>query len=76
MAGGPVALIIAGVTAAVSLLVKAFNDAKERAKETAETIRNSFKTAFDKSGEAAKSLFDKIANMKSVGKMAMQEIDF
>lgn len=76
MAGGPVALIIAGITAAVSLLVKSFNDAKEKAKETAQAIRDNFKGAFDKSAEAAKGLFDKLAGMRSTNKIVQQEIDF
>lgn len=60
MAGGPISLIIAGVTAAVSLLAKAFNDAKEKAKEASEAMRNSFKNVFDKSSEAAQRFFDKL----------------
>lgn len=76
LAGGPVAAVIAGITAAVSLLVKSFNDAKERAKETSQAIRDSFKGAFDKSAEAAKGFFDKLASMKSISKIAQQDIDF
>lgn len=70
------AVIIAGITAAVSLLVKSFNDAKEKAKETAQAIRDSFKGAFDKSAEAAKDLFDKISHTESANKMVMDQIDF
>lgn len=36
------AAIVAGITAAVGLLVKAFNDAKQSAEEAADTIRDSF----------------------------------
>lgn len=76
MAGGPVAAVIAGITAAVSLLVKAFNDAKQRAKDAAEAIRTNFKTAFDKSSEAAKDFFDKLSKMRAVDKLGKEAIDF
>lgn len=76
MAGGPVALIVAGITTAVSLLVKAFNDAKERAKEAASAMRDSFNNAFEKSSEAAKKFFGRLADMQSTNKMVNSALDF
>lgn len=76
MAGGPIALIVAGITTAVSLLVKAFNDAKERAKEAASAMRDSFNNAFEKSSEAAKKFFGRLADMQSTNKMMNSILDF
>lgn len=45
--GGPIALAIAGITAAIGFLVKTFKDAKEEAKEAARTMRESFAASID-----------------------------
>lgn len=56
-AGGPVAVVIAALTAGVSLLVKAFNDAKERAKDAADYMRDAFSKSFEASSQKIKTIF-------------------
>ena len=41
MQGGGVALAVAGISAAIGLVIKAFNDAKEKAKELGQAVRDS-----------------------------------
>ena len=52
-AGGPLGLVIAGVTAAVSFLAKSFQDAKERAKELAKAVSENLVSSFHKVVEEA-----------------------
>lgn len=54
--GGPIGLAIAGITAAIALVVKSFRDAKEAAKEAAATMRESFTNAVDKIAEKLRSI--------------------
>ena len=49
-AGGPAAIAIAAITSAISLLVKAFNNAKQQAKEAAAYMRKGFEDAAEASG--------------------------
>lgn len=45
--GGPIALAIAGVTAAIGFVIKSFKDAKEAARAAAQTMRESFANNID-----------------------------
>lgn len=58
--GGPAGLVIAGITAAVSFLVKAFNDAKEKAKEAAQAMAEKFTNAAKKISDAYDKVTSKI----------------
>lgn len=61
LAGGPAGLVIAGITTAVGFLVKAFNDAQEKAKEAAKAMAESFVNAAKKISSA----YDKVAQKLS-----------
>lgn len=61
LAGGPAGLVIAGITTAVGFLVKAFNDAQEKAKEAAKAMAESFVNAAKKISSA----YDKAAQKLS-----------
>ena len=58
MAGGPLALVVAGIGVAVGAIVKAFQDAKEKAKDAADAFRDSF-------SNAVKKVVDRISAIKS-----------
>lgn len=62
--GGPIGLAIAGITAAIALVVKAFNDAKEAAKEAAQTMRESFTSAIDAMSGRLRGLEDMFASIR------------
>lgn len=51
LAGGPWAAAIAAIVTAIGFIVNAFNEAKEAAKEAANTVRDSFKSALDRTEE-------------------------
>lgn len=59
-AGGPIGITIAAITTGVGLLVKAFNDAKERAKEAAAAITKSFEAAFDASSKRMSAIIERM----------------
>lgn len=59
-AGGPMAIAITAITAAVGLLVKAFNNAKQQARDAAEFMRKGFEDAMEASGKHVTQIMDKI----------------
>ena len=59
--GGPLGLVVAGITTAVGFLVKAFNDAKEKAKEAAKAMAERFTDAAQKISNAYDKITSKIA---------------
>lgn len=63
-AGGPMALVIGGITAAIGFVVKAFNDAKEAAKEAAEAIRTSFASSFENTKTHLSEILGLFARLK------------
>lgn len=62
--GGPIGLAIAGITAAIALVVKSFRDAKEAAKEAAQTMRDSFSNAIDTMSGRLRGLQGMFANFR------------
>lgn len=66
MTGGPIGLVIAGITTAVAGLVKAFQKAKEAAKNTAEYISNSFVKSIDKASEKLGKTRQAISNKNNI----------
>lgn len=73
--GGPVALIIAGITTAVGLLVKAFNDAKQAAAAAGEAMATGFSKSIDKISEGVKTLKTNLTEALAGVKKNKEEAD-
>ena len=71
-AGGPMAIAITAITAAVGLLVKAFNNAKQQAKEAAAYMRKGFEDAAEASGRRVQQIMNKLQENLSRGKFVNQ----
>ena len=64
LSGGPWAVAIGAIVTAIGLIVNAFNEAKEAAKEAASTVRDSFKTALERTEERLSTILKLFQRMK------------
>lgn len=69
-AGGPIAITLAAITSGIMLLVKAFNDAKELAKDAAKSMREGFSKAFEASAKQIDNVKSSLAQVLKLNDQA------